>query len=195
MYELNCPYSNHSTSNLNVLYFLVTSAWWFSRGTVCWLLRDREGIEIRLQTSKLPCSTKALKKQELQYNNRTFKDFFFHSNSMCWFIWHIIPHYLIHVSFSILYFIKTISLFMIFLLPRLFRNPTILNFLSFPWDFEIARFDCSVQLSFYGAVSSTDPDQFPMFYWQKLAKVFFSREWKCKLQVRTCSLILWQSKS
>ena len=29
-----------------------------------------------------------------------------------------------------------------FTLPRLFRSPAISNFFFFPWDFEIAGFDC-----------------------------------------------------
>ena len=33
-----------------------------------------------------------------------------------------------------------------FALPRLFRNPVFRTFFHFPWDFEIAEFDCTYPL-------------------------------------------------
>ena len=51
--------------------------------------------------------------------------------------------YLISVFLhTVLYFIKKWFIVTNFTLPRLFRNPAISNFFHFPWDFEIAGFNC-----------------------------------------------------
>ena len=71
----------------------------------------------------------------------------FQCNSICWFNRHIIIVFLLNQclsSYCTVFYLKNDSLLMLRILrfPGYFETPLFRTFFHFPWDFEIAAFDC-----------------------------------------------------